>query len=146
MERPPPPIPPSLDPPQCIFLNEIEYVYRDPQCPQYIPCSTCYWSVDAGHCSWVLSSKKSLYGESYPMWPESSRAPGIGEEHDPSAEKLLGLLLDTSRVKSRTNSSENMYISKVIGHFTARSLHSLKPSVTSQPKLSNMSGLHSLAI
>ena len=45
------------------------------------------------------------------MWPESSRAPGIGEEHDPSAEKLLGLLLDTSRVKSRTNSSENMYIS-----------------------------------
>ena len=45
------------------------------------------------------------------MWPESSRAPGIGEEHDSSVEKLLGLLLDTSRVKSRTNSSENMYIS-----------------------------------
>ena len=33
---------------------------------------------------------------------------------------------------------------KVIGHFTARSLHSLKPSVTSQHKLSNMSVVHSL--
>ena len=54
---------------------------------------------------------------------------------------------DEDEVGLKEKPEDTRYIKNmVIGHFTARSLHSLKPSVTSQPKLSNMSVLHSLTI